>query len=540
MSYFPRGFVNTGNACYRNAVLQSLLASPPLIRLLSALSDNAGRMPESMMVWREVLKLSSELADEPLPQLYKKKSSSVASSTSSGQAGKAPDQKASVKSQGAATKSPSSSTVGGGKSSSGASSSGGSGAVNVSGGDSLTPDDYFVKTFFAFRKKMAEFRGEAALPDPPSDNATARPRIPQEDAMEFMTYFLESLNEEITGVDEESMKAAAAKEADNAGWESVSTTKTKTKVKNVVDDASRVNSAKGNAATTVTRLFYGTLRSVVCYPANKSSANTKINSATFQPFSNLNLNITEPMESNGPYSLQNFKRASTTSASVSTSAPVSTLSNEPVLQCSLPPLTLGCALEGYFQSTPLDEGAYKTIQFEHLPQVLVLQLDRFYYDYNSNVPGKTDRDIRYPMSLELPDKMLSAELIDRIQQEAQGESGHTNNINTNSAVHVSYSLVAVVRHHGATATSGHYTALCRDNKRTTASAPSTSSTTAGSLSSSLSRAAEAATGSTGIASAAVGGGKWGWEYDDAKVTAISADDALQATQTAYILLYCRN
>ena len=37
-----------------------------------------------------------------------------------------------------------------------------------------------------------------------------------------------------------------------------------------------------------------------------------------------------------------------------------------------------------------------------------------------------------------------------------------------------------------------------------------------------------------------GGSKWGWEYDDEKVTPISADDALQATQTAYILLYCRD
>jgi len=489
-------------------------------------------MPESMIVWREVLKMTGELSNEPLPQLYKKKSSSVASSTSSGQAGKALDQKSSIKPQvasslqGIATKGPSSSSVGGGKSLSGASSMGGSGAVNVLGGDSLTPDDYFVKTFYAFRKKMAESRGEAAPPDMPFDNAAARPRIPQEDAMEFMTYFLESLNEEVSGMDEESEAAAAKKEADNGGWESVSTTKTKIKVKNVVDDASRVNSAKGNAATTVTRLFYGTLRSVVCYPANKSSSKPKINSATFQPFSNLNLNITEPMESSsGLSSLQNFKVASTTSA------PLSTLSNEPVLPCSLPPLTLGCALEGYFKSTSLDEGAFKTIQFEHLPQVLVLQLDRFYYDYNSNTPGKIDRDIRYPMTLELPDSMLSDELIIRIRQEVSMEP--------NSAVHVSYSLVAVVRHHGATATSGHYTALCRDNKQTTASAP-VGSSNAGSLSSSLSRAAEAATGSAVTATGAVVGGSWGWEYDDAKVTAISADDALQATQTAYVLLYCRN
>ena len=545
VSYFPRGFVNTGNACYRNSVLQSLLASPPLIRLLSALSDNAGRMPSTMPVWCEVLTLSSELANEPLPQLYKKKSPPVTSSTSSGQAGKAPDQAASVKpqalaaaSQGAATRGPSGSNVGVGKSLSGTSSGGGTGSMNVLGGDTLTPDAYFAKTFYEFRRKMARLRGEAPPPEvsgPGSVSSTVeRPRIPQEDAMEFMTFLLESLNEEIAGMDEESEKAAAEKEAkQNSGWESVSTTKTKTKVQNVIDDTSRMNSAKGNAATTVTRLFYGTLRSVVCYPANKSSANKKINSATFQPFSNLNLNITEPMELTGPYSLQNFKRESATA--LVASSPVSTLSNEPLQQCLLPPLTLGRALEGYFQSTPLDEGTYKTIQFEHLPQVLVLQLDRFSYDYDLNVLNKIDREIRYPMTLDLPTNMLSAELIDQLQEEAANEPGRNNSININmcSAIKVSYSLVAVVRHHGATATSGHYTALCRDNKRTSSSAPTGSSI-------SSTATAASAIGPTETGTTAAAASKWGWEYDDAKVTAITAEDALQATQTAYILLYCRN
>ena len=387
--------------------------------------------------------------------------------------------------------------------------------------------------------------------------------------MEFMTYLLESLNEEITGKDTVSEEAAAKKEADNSGWESVSTTKTKIKVKNVIDDNSRLTSAKGNAATTVTRLFYGTLRSVVCYPATKESAQ-KINSATFQPFSNLNLNISAPMEATGPFSLQNFKRKNAVAAVPTTTSggkgavhSSSTLSNEPVQQCLLPPLTLGFALEGYFQKTSLDEGAFKTIQFEHLPQVLVLQLDRFYYDYERNVPRKIDRDIRYPMTLVLPTNTLSAELIDRLQEEAatergqQGVQGGGLNSNINNVIsgqeEVSFSLVAVVRHHGATATSGHYTALCRDNKLTSSSGPAGSSAVAGSATASAPTApgsppAAAAggggsaggKGTTATSAGTTGGGKWGWEYDDAKVTAISAEDALQATLTAYILLYCRN
>ena len=140
------------------------------------------------------------------------------------------------------------------------------------------------------------------------------------------------------------------------------------------------------------------------------------------------------------------------------------------------------------------------------------------------------------MTLELPTSMLSAELIEQLQEEASKLPGRNNNIPVNSAVEVSYSLVAVVRHHGSTATSGHYTAMCRDNKlaASTASVGSAISTTA------TSAIGSTGTGTTAAGASSTGGNKWGWEYDDAKVTAITAEDALQATQTAYILLYCRN
>ena len=73
-----------------------------------------------------------------------------------------------------------------------------------------------------------------------------------------------------------------------------------------MDDSSRLSSARANAATTVTRLFYGTLRSEVVYPpppaekkpqaqaqsraqaqsqsqaASKKATTKTLNSATFQ------------------------------------------------------------------------------------------------------------------------------------------------------------------------------------------------------------------------------------------------------------------
>lgn len=106
----------------------------------------------------------------------------------------------------------------------------------------------------------------------------------QEDAMEFLTFLLDNLHEEIVQFEasntdndtnnnnsdnacnagsesvallSSSMKMASVSSEDDQGWNTVTTKKV---VKNIVDDKSKDNVAKESEASVISKLFHSTLR----------------------------------------------------------------------------------------------------------------------------------------------------------------------------------------------------------------------------------------------------------------------------------------
>jgi len=78
--------------------------------------------------------------------------------------------------------------------------------------------------------------------------------------------------------------------------------------------------------------------------------------------------------------------------------------------------------------------------------------------------------VEFPLELELPERMLSDDLI---AKQLSGRSAEVLQLGTsNSSVQgsassssSSYSLIAVVLHHGEAAEGGHYTAYCIDDRQ---------------------------------------------------------------------------
>ncbi|KAJ1425869.1 hypothetical protein B484DRAFT_450927 [Ochromonadaceae sp. CCMP2298] len=131
------------------------------------------------------------------------------------------------------------------------------------------------------------------------------------------------------------------------GWSTVSKV-TRPKVKNVTVDAdSKQRAAQACNASPVSRIFHGTLRSGVSYKLKRED------SVTFQQFHCLTLDV-----GGG-------------------------------ISASKASLSLMSCLENYFQEESIDEGTVrKLVKLDSLPEVLILQIGRFSYDYHRNVPVK--------------------------------------------------------------------------------------------------------------------------------------------------------
>ena len=438
MSYFPRGFENTGNACYRNAVIQSLFSVSPLVHLISKLSINAECLSKSMYTWRELLTFADILSSKPLNSNTKKPS------TSNKWIFNTPHLE---------------------------------GTIN--------PDIYFASTFLEFQEKMSVFHSKT----PPLDVSVVGyasqgdiHRPSQEDAMEFMTFLLERLNDEIINeMTETSQKDIDNKSTTNHPREESLSCVNQTKV----DMARQPN----NVSSPIIRLCYGSLRSTVTYNTSiDTTSPLSDHSITFQQISSINLNIAGD--------------------------------SCPMVYTKLPPLKLEDAIQLYFDPTTLDGGNIKSIQFEQLPQMLVLQLDRFYFDTNLMLPSKIEREVIYPLTLYLPDNLLSPTLM-------AGDTKKSKRF---------YSLESIICHHGVSATSGHYTALCKHSNPLTATATLPTKPT-------FLEALASIPGKVGNTNKSksntpnLHNNMWGRMFDDNKVNYINHDDATKATKSAYILLY---
>ncbi|WRT63814.1 uncharacterized protein IL334_000739 [Kwoniella shivajii] len=230
----------------------------------------------------------------------------------------------------------------------------------------------------------------------------------QEDAEEYLGFFLNTLHEELlyvlsrtqttrhvsnssTNGDSEHRqieRPVSPGAGDDSGWLEVGK-KQKTHVV-------RATESKESA---VSRLFGGTIRSLLKTPGSKDSV-------TLEPFQPLQLDIQSP----------------------------SVLNIEDALKHLTEPETVG----GVWSSTRnMQVEATKQMYIEQFPQVWILHLKRFVYDPTEHSVVKRNKAVGYGIDLAVPPEIISP-----------GRRG---------AGTIKYRLFGVVYHHGASASGGHYT-----------------------------------------------------------------------------------
>lgn len=229
-------------------------------------------LPPVLPVWRQLLSFASQFQSNPIPKASSCESTQVASTGSS-----KPPSSSSLASAWAVGKSsmPQSDIL----------------KPPVVLGGTINADFYIDEVVARFQSSMQKLRGTVRTAHLDSSDATPPPYTPpsasvkvgvascsansvsigggpvkvsdrsshvsqQEDAMEFLTFFLDLLHEETRGCDVEGEEAAVVAARAESEWTTVSPSRAKA----VVDDTSREAAAQGNAATVISRIFHGTLR----------------------------------------------------------------------------------------------------------------------------------------------------------------------------------------------------------------------------------------------------------------------------------------
>ncbi|CEG42700.1 hypothetical protein L914_13362 [Plasmopara halstedii] len=373
-----RGLVNQGNTCFQNVIMQSVLACPPFLNLMTAISAVSSSTAEMLATtstfkaWRHMVAFTREFEEPTLTQLHSQTASTERSSNANGKIRQ---------------------------------------AIRISG--------FFMDVLSAFQTIQGE----------------------QEDALEFLEFFLEYLHNEydqsglelpISCEKQTKRKNPVAKHDDaflqtqtfDDGWAEVGKKgKSSMLRQNPVD----------NIRSPINWLFKGTLRSELKQSGKRQS------SITIEPFHCLHLNL--------DYELQESLTVNGSAKPFS-----SAITIEEMIQVSFDVEVIEDVNE-----IPTMK---KITTVESLPVVLTLSVKRFTY-HPEQGPVKLQQFVKYPPFLEFPSKFLSTTCRVENGMDASGDAAVSG---AGFSTPPMYELFAVVSHLGKFVVGGHYTCVCRDNK----------------------------------------------------------------------------
>lgn len=155
-------------------------------------------------------------------------------------------------------------------------------------------------------------------------------------------------------------------------------------------------------------------------------------------------------------------------------------------------ITISEALDNYFKVEKIEGGITKKPRLASLPEVLILQLHRFSFNLIEGTPEKKKFSFEFSNQIEIKPKYLTKTLRNKLKNEkissstshtfvdnfSEGESDSdsdyysdsdheaepTTSSSSSSSTLVTYTLESAILHHGEEATGGHYTCLVKDSR----------------------------------------------------------------------------